>query len=117
MADDGPRILNDADLEAAKARLTTPPKPLSQRIEDFCRYLEDRFGLGERPSMRRKLYRRVARTCLPDETMWGLCLAVMQLADAANDPGRYFARSITCRIAESLGRDITARFRPAPPKN
>lgn len=82
------------------------------RADKLVKWMIDEYNLGQMPSVRRKMYERVARTVVRSEELMSVFVSVVQLAREAKNPGRYFSRAITVRLAEVLNKNLMTRFGP-----
>ena len=70
-------------------------------MSDIAAKLEQKFGLGTRPDLRRQLYKRLEQIVDQEGERAFVCIATAA-ADAIgkNQPGHYFARVVMVRLME-----------------
>ncbi len=70
-------------------------------MSNIAHRLEAKFGLGDRPTVRRKLYRRLEREVEAHGEVAYECVAIAAAdAETADKPGRYFSKAVTSRLRE-----------------
>jgi len=68
---------------------------------DIAARLQARFGLGDRPAIRMRLYRRLEREVeLHGAPVYEQIAAAAADSDTADNPGHYFARTVTIRLRD-----------------
>lgn len=74
----------------------------SQLAQDLATRLERRFGLGNKPDVRRGLYRRLELAVkIHGQPAFTALRTVAAEADSARKPDRYFCRAALCRLRET----------------
>jgi hypothetical protein len=73
----------------------------TNEAEKIARHLEQRFGLGSQPDLRRRLYHRLGLAVeVHGERAFGQLKILAAEARSARKPDRYFCRAALCRMRE-----------------